>query len=145
MEGGERTIGKGQTEVDLENAHTRNCDESKRITSPTKKQIMITIAIFNILSFALQHDILRERFTETREKLIPPSRSFLPGSVPDGRGGYRERKGNGREWYRDERRGGEPAREKEERNRERGAGTRVRETERPSRGRVSIGQQKTTP
>lgn len=41
---------------------------------------------------------------ETREKLIQPPYSFLPGSVPDGRGGYRarERVGNGIETRRGE-------------------------------------------
>jgi len=31
VEGGER-IGKGQTEVDLENTHRRNCNGNKKIT-----------------------------------------------------------------------------------------------------------------
>lgn len=81
--------------MDLENAHKRNCDESKRITSPTKKQIMIPIAIFNILSFALRHDIVREHFTETREKLILRAVSSLDPSLTEEVAIARERVGNG--------------------------------------------------
>lgn len=51
MEGGERTIGKGQAEVNLEGILRRNCEGSKKkLNSPIeKKLITIIIIIVDIL------------------------------------------------------------------------------------------------
>lgn len=98
VEGGESSIGKGQAEVNLEGILRRNCEGGKKIRFSYREGANYDY-YYNYFTSRDNISSLRENVLQKlAQKLIQPPCSFLPGSVPDGRGGYRERKG--REWYR---------------------------------------------